>query len=306
VLSKTLALSLAAAALAMPAAARPLPHGVEVMIRKAAESGDPAVLAAVWQVARQANPESVAEIEAAAKGRPAQPPVKPPPIRRIAAVAAAPARAPAWKGSVELGGALSTGATQVTGGYGAVDVTHVAGRWRDRLVGRGDYQKTDGDTSTERLSLAYEPRLDLSSATYAFGLTQYEHDRIQGYDSRYTVGAGLGLEISRNPALKLALDFGPAVRVTRRYDGPGEDATLAARGGVKLKWLPTERVTLSEESALYADDGQTSAKSLTSLDTMLFGPLKARLSYDVSYEKNPSLAGPMLATTTRATLLYSF
>jgi putative salt-induced outer membrane protein len=300
--SKTFILALAAAsAVGAPAVAKPLPEGVTAMIRKAAEAGDPAVLAAVLQVARQANPESLAEIDAAAKPEPAGAAVK-----RIAGAAAAPAAPPAWKGSVELGGGLSTGATQATGGYGAVDITHAVGRWRDRLVGRGDYQKTDGETSTERLSIAYEPRLDLSSATYAFGLTQYEHDRIQGYQSRYTVGAGLGLEISRNPALKLALDFGPAVRVTRRYDGPGDDATLAARGGVKLKWLPSERVTLSEESALYADDGETSAKSITSLDTLLFGPFKARLSYDVSYEKNPSLEGPKLATTTRASLLYSF
>ncbi|MDE2487561.1 MAG: DUF481 domain-containing protein [Alphaproteobacteria bacterium] len=310
---KTCFLTVCASALVVlsagPALAGPLPAGVAEMIRTAAAAKDPSVLAAVVRVAKQANPDCAAQIDALAAQGAGAPPVKALRIAaeptQVGAPAPAAATAAGWKGSAELGGGLSTGATQSASSYGALDLTRALGRWRQRLVARGDYQKTDGETSNERLSVAYEPRLDLSRATYAFGLTQYEHDRIQGYSSRYTVGAGMGLQIAKAPGLKVALDFGPALRVTH-HDTSGQDTTLAARGSMSLHWLPSDRVTVSEESALYADDGQTSARSLTSLDTALFGPLKARLSYDMHYEKNPTVLGPKLATTTRASLVYSF
>lgn len=308
------ALSLAvSAALCGGAWAKPAPEPVVAMITKAAETHDSSTLATVVAIAKETNPDSLAEIDALAQAL-AVPAPEPPPHQQAAVVETAGAAekakpeiaAAGWKGSIELGGSIAQGASDVAGGYGVLDLTRAGPVWSQRATLRGDYQQTDGRTTTQRFSLAYEPRARVSDSGYAFGLAQYEHDRILGYSGRYTVGAGLGLKLSDRPSFKLAVDFGPALRLTEHRLG-GEDSAVAARGSLNFRWLPTDRVTFAQEGAVYGEEAQASAKSITSVETLLFGPLKARLSYNLQYERNPA-AGVRtgLDTTTRASLLYSF
>jgi putative salt-induced outer membrane protein len=306
--------------------ATPAPEPVAAMIAAAADSGDPATLATVVQIAKTTNPASAAEIDAlvamlAANGGPVPAPI---PVKvasaagpataptsahaSAAAKPAAPPAAPFWKGSVELGGSLEQGATNMAGAYGVLDVTRTGPVWSQRLTVRGDYQQTEGVTTTERVSLAYEPRVRLTPNRYTFGLAQFEHDTMLGYDMRYTLGAGLGLQVADRPGLKIAVDFGPALRLTERRDAT-EERAVAGRGSVNIRWAPTDRVTISQEGAVYSEPDQASAKSITSLETQLFGPLKARLSYNLQYERNPANIAAYvnpLDTTTRAALLYQF
>lgn len=307
--------------------ATPAPEPVAAMIAAASDSGNPATLAAVVQIAKATNPDSGAEIDAlvamlAANGGPAPAPDAIPmlpllPVKVASATAPAPASAPKppapppvplWKGSVELGGSLEQGATDMAGGYGVLDVTRTGPVWSQRATLRGDYQETNGKTTTERLSLAYEPRVRLSPTRYTFGLAQFEHDTMLGYDMRYTLGAGLGLQVADRPGLKIAVDFGPALRFTERHDA-GDERAVAGRGSLNIRWAPTDRVTIAQEGAVYTEPDQASAKSITSVETQLFGPLKARLSYNLQYERNPAntaAAVTPLDTTTRAALLYQF
>lgn len=306
-----LALTLSATAPAAAAAPpldplpAPLPTPVRAMIAKAAEGGDPAVLATVLSVARLANPDSLAEIDAlAAELAPAAAPAAPPPALAFADAPPAPDLA-VWKGSLELGGAVAQGRTETVGGYGVIDVSRTTPGWSQRLTWRGDYQETNGRASTQRFSLAYEPRARLSDHRYAFGLAQYEHDRFLGVERRYTVGAGLGVQLARSEALKVAVDLGPALRLTETREF-GQERAAAGRASLNIRWLPTDRVTLRQEAALYADEQQTSAKSITALETLLFGPLKGRLSYNMQYERDARVARSDLDTTTRASILYTF
>jgi putative salt-induced outer membrane protein len=307
-----------------PAQATPAPQPVVAMIVKAAESGDGATLATVVSIAKQTNPDSLSEIDALARSLAPerQTAAAPPPpavaaAPEAAAIAAAvtapaagapqePARAAlaGWKGSVELGGSLAQGESDVAGAYGVLDLLRAGAVWSQRATLRGDYQQTDGRTTTQRFSLAYEPRAKLSASRYAFGLAQYENDRMLGISNRYTVGAGLGLQLADRPDFKLAVDFGPALRLTDHRDGD-EEGSVAARGSLNFRWLATERLTIAQEGALYSEESQASAKSITSLETLLFGPLKARLSYNLQYERTPG-AARTLDTTTRASLLYAF
>lgn len=307
---RTAAVAASLLVLAAPAAdAAPLPDPVRAMIASAAAREDPAVFATVLSVARQANPDSLDEIDALAADLTAGPAAPEPEPALEVAAAAAPAAASldeaVWKGSIELGGAIAQGRTETVGGYGVIDVSRLAPGWSQRLTWRGDYQETDGRASTQRLSLAYEPRARLSPQRYAFGLAQYEHDRFLGVERRYTVGAGLGVQLARSEELKIAVDLGPALRLTETREF-GEERAAAGRASLNIRWLPTERVTLSQEAAVYADEQQTSAKSITALETLLFGPLKGRLSYNMQYERDARVARSDLDTTTRASILYTF
>jgi putative salt-induced outer membrane protein len=301
---KLLVLTLFAAALPSVSLARALPAGTEAMIVTAAQSKDPAVLAAVVSVARKANPDSGAELDALL----AQVSHMGKTVKILAKPAAPKAPPPApvgWKGALELGGALATGPHDVAGGYASIDLTRSSLRWKHRFTARGDYQETDSNRSTDRFSLAYEPRVTLSDTAYGVGIAQIEHDKILGLESRYTLGAGLGLRLPDDAPVKLTVDIGPAVRLTNRVGQPQETA-VSARGSLNLRWLQSERLTVSEESAIYTDREQTSARSSTALDTLLYGPLKARLSYNLQYERNPLSGFSGLSSTTRASLLYSF
>lgn len=298
------------------AQAAPPPEAVRAMIERAVAGGDPATTAAVVRIARETHPDSAAEIEALAAApapvssadsaqdsAPGQPPASD--AVAVAAVTTQPPQPAVWSGSAELGGSQATGSSDVLGAYGAVDLTRTGPVWEHRFTSRAEYQETDGRPSTQRFGLAYEPRVKLRPGLYSFGLAQYEHDRFLGYSQRYTLGTGLGLKAIDRPDLTVAGDLGPALRRTDYYLLPQESA-LAGRASVNVKWLPTERITLSQEAAVYAYGQQTSAKSVTALETRLFGPLKARLSYNLQYEHDPRLARDDVDTVTRASLRYSF
>jgi putative salt-induced outer membrane protein len=312
------------AGLVSTAHATPAPEPVAAMIAAAADSGDAASLATVVRIAKMTNPDSGAEIDAlvamlAARDEPAAAReasvltasvqavgAAPPGGAPAAPSPAGPPSMPLWKGSVELGGSMAQGSSEVAGAYGVLDVTRAGPVWSQRATFRGDYQQTDGHTTTDRLSLAYEPRARLSPDRYAFGLAQFEHDGMLGYDMRYTLGAGLGLQVADRPWLKVAVDFGPALRLTERRDA-SEERAVAGRGSLNIRWLPTDRLTITQEGAVYTEPTQATAKSITSVETLLFGPLKARLSYNLQYERNPAATnGAALDTTTRAALLYQF
>jgi putative salt-induced outer membrane protein len=304
-------------ALATPVLGAPLPEGIQAMIAKAAESDDPTVIGAVLAVARQAAPDSAAEIAAAAaeaadalaRARTAEaspqlaPPLAPPALIELPKLT--PRRRPKWNGAIELGGARIAGATDLFGVYGSVDVTRTMDDWTQRFTAKADYQETDGVKTTERFNLAYQPQLRLRPSLYAYGIGQYEHDRFLGYRSRYTVGVGAGLTLVERPDFRIALDAGPALRFTRFYDLDAEHA-VAGRGSLAIKWLPTSRITLSQEGAIYIEGAQTSAKSTTAVETLLFGPLKGRLSYDVQHERDDRINRSDVDTTTRVSLLYNF
>lgn len=286
-------------------AAQP-PRAVREMIAKAAQSDDPAVFAAVIAVAKQANPNSAAEIDALAKTAAGHEAAR----RFAAAPRSAPAApsspAPAvWKGSAELGGSHSTGTKNILALYGSVDISRVGPVWTHRLTVRDDYQRSDGVTTVERFAMGYEPRVQMASSLYGFGLTQYEHDLSLGYRDRYTLGVGLGVKLVDRPNLTVAGDLGPALRYTDYY-APDAEGTVAGRASLNIRWLPSDRLTVAQEAALYADGRQTSSRSVTSVETLLFGPLKGRLSYNLQYERDARAARSDLDAITRASLLYSF
>lgn len=294
------------------AQAEPVPEAIRAMIVAAARADDPTVFAAVVSVAKQAAPASADDIDALARSIPKD-------VAAIARAAAGdlttepdiilvtplPSKPDPWKGGVELGGSRATGVTDTLGVYGSVNMTRTGPVWTHRVTGRFDYQDTDGVRSIERYGLGYEPQVRLNTRLYSYGVAQYEHDRFLGYQDRVTVGAGFGVNPFDRSDFKLSLDAGPAFRRTD-YIGQDREATIAGRGSLNARWLPSERITVSQDGAVYLETGQTTAKSTTAVETLIFGPLKARFSYNVQFERDRRLGREDLNTTTRASLLYNF
>lgn len=283
-----------------------LPQPVRAMIDAATTGGDAATVTAVVRLAKQTNPNFVAEIDQlhnAYNGR-----VR---AEREAADRAARERLAAahildnWKGEIELGGSRATGNTESLGLYGAIALTRDGLDWRHKLNARADLQETNGARTTERINAAWQPNYKIDARLYAYGLAQYEHDPFAGFDDRYTGGAGLGYTAIATPRLNLELEGGPAFRYTEYVNEPGK-STVAGRASLNLKWKPSETLTLTQVAAVFVESGNTNASATTALDTRLFGPLRARLSYNVQYERDAPAGRDTLDTLSRATLIYGF
>jgi len=210
-----------------------------------------------------------------------------------------------WKGEAELGGSRSTGTTQSFGVVASADATREGLAWKHTLHAQAEFQQTDGVRTTERIRAWWQPNYKFSARGYAYGLAQFERDPFAGYDERYTAGTGIGYSLITGPRIKFDLEGGPAVRDTRSITG--DDSTrLVGRGSMKFNWQVSPTLQFTQTGSLYLEHGDSNVNSVTALDTKLIGALKARLSYNIQYEKDAPVGTRTLNTQSRATLVYSF
>ncbi|QAY75650.1 YdiY family protein [Sphingosinicella sp. BN140058] len=284
----------------------PLPDGVRAIIEAAIASGDAKTIETVIRLARETHPLAGAQIDDMLK------------VWRVQVAAAEAARKKEreeelaeagffdnWKGQVEIGASRSTGQTSYVGFYGSLGFNKEGLRWRHKIDARAEVQDGRNVVNTERFIASWQPNYKFGPRLYSYGLAQFESDENQGYDSRYTLGGGLGYTILTGPRAKLEFEGGPALRHVAPVDLPSE-TSLAARASVNFRWAIAPTLELKQTSAFYLEQGQSSANALTSLDAKLLGPLKARFSYDVRYEDRVGTGGSNIDTLSRATLVYSF
>ena len=299
--------------LAAPAAA--MPPEVKAMLDGALSGGDAAEIAAVAKYARLASPDDAPEIDALIAARrsgisgPER--IAPPPVQITAAPPPAGTPAPppaptiAWKGRAELGGFFATGNSRYVGATTGVNLTREEEKWRHTLVLQGDYQETEGVATRERLLASWQPRYQLGTDGFSYGLAQYEHDPFLGYTSRYTLSGGVGYRMGGEGSLTLDLEAGPAIRLTDQTIGHDE-TMIAGRGSMNFAWKPSKRLAFTQDTAVYADSQNRTLNGTTALTTKLSGPLSARLSYNIQYESNPPDGLKTTNTLSRASLVYDF
>ena len=286
-----------------------LPPAARALLEEAMQKGSPESFAAVEKLARDTYPDGAAQIDALTAENSA----------KIAEKKAADARAKAdelaaasfldnWKGEVDLGGSYTTGNSNALAIYGALKLNKEGLRWRHAFSGRVDYSKSGGILSTDKDTAAYQPQYKINDRLYIYGLGQFDRDRILGFSYRFTESAGIGYTVFPGTKLHLDLEAGPAVRETRYLgDLAGDRETrLAGRGSVNFSWKPNATVQLTEVAAIYFESDNSNITSTTSLDTKLFGPLKARFSYNITYEQDTPNVAKSFDTITTASIVYSF
>jgi putative salt-induced outer membrane protein len=283
-----------------------LPPAARALLQQAMESGSTESFAAVEKLARQMYPDGGGQIDALDAENKA----------KIAEKQAAAARAKAdalaaatfldnWKGEIDLGGSYTKGNADAVALYGAFKLNREGLRWRHVLSARADYAKSAGTLSTDKDTAAYQPQYKFDDRLYAYGLGQFDRDEILGFHYRFTEGVGIGYTVLPGSKLHLDLEAGPAVRQTR-YINQGRDTRVAGRGSVNFSWKPNGIVTLTSQTAIFVESDDTNITSTTALDTKLFGPVKARLTYNLTYENDVPGEAKSFDTVTAASLVYSF
>lgn len=320
-LSAALAFSPALASASQESVDAAMPVGISAVLENALASGDPVEIEAVSRVAKRTYPAFAELIERRlALWRTSRQTVALPPVLAINEPAAVPTRSltvPAslalptlpslvkWSGEGEAGAFANTGNAPGIGLVGGFKMLVEGSNWRIGTNARADYQETAGVVTREQYRFSAEPNYKFDERGYLFGLGQYEKDRFQGFDSRYSLSGGLGYNLLKSDEAKLSLKGGPAWRVTNPVDGERE-SVVAGLASLEAKFKLTPTLTYSQDASAYVDAEGSTFYTLAALDSRLMGKLKARLSYMVQYETAPELGRIGTDTTSRLTLVYGF
>lgn len=302
-------------ACAAPASAE-LPPAVKAMIDAAIATGEAAKISAVVDIAKQTNPDDIAEIDALHGVFLA---------RQSEAAAAEKARKDEairtaglfdnWSGRGQIGAFQSTGNSDDVGVSLALSLERTGIDWQHRLRANVDYQRSNGATSREQYLAAWEPRFQINSGLFAYSLAQYERDRFQGFASRYSVSGGLGYKVIESPTAQLSIKAGPAWRQTD-YINATDDSSLGVLAGADFDWQLARQLKFTQDADLVADSSgaaqvfigsNTVSALLTSgLEAKMTDRLTTRLSYTVDYDSNPPTGAVSTDTMTRFSLVYGF
>jgi len=308
-------LALLPLACAAPVSAE-LPQPVRAMVEAAIATGDAAKVGIVVEIAKQTNPDDVAEIDAlhavfqtrqnelAAAEK----------VSRKEEIRAASALAN-WSGRGQVGAFQASGNSDYVGATLALALERKGAVWEHRFRANVDYQRSSGETSREQYLAAYEPRYQIDESLFAYGLAQYERDRFQGFSSRYSLSGGFGYKVIDSADAQLSLKAGPSWRRVDFLNGVSEES-LGGLAGLDFDWQLARTLKFTQDADLVADAGgqatvlidanNTSVLVTSGLEAAVTDRVTTRLSYTVDYDSNPPTGAVSTDTLTRFTLVYGF
>lgn len=293
-----------------------VPPSVRAMIDAAIATGDEKKVDTVIDLARQTNPADAEELEAIRSDFRDK---KREEVQRAEKRKEKEIRSASlfdrWKGKGELGGSRSTGNSDTIGISAVLDLRRKGIDWSHHIRATADYQRTNKVTTRERYLAMYEPRYDISKDVFAYGLAQFERDRFQGFDARYSTSLGIGYQLVRSPNVDLSVKAGPAMRRTEFISG-GDETRLAALFGYDFDWKIADALKLTQNTSVVADsassgmvivDSSTTTLALnTGLEAKISKKLSTRFSYAINYDSNPPRGSEKTDTISRVTLVYGF
>jgi putative salt-induced outer membrane protein len=282
-----------------PATASPISAGARSMICKAQEQGDAAILASIFSLAADSEPDAKGEITALARdiavhGRCPLP-----------ATPAAPEPSPV-SAQLEFGLAQIAGTTDSASANAAFTLGYKTPRWTHKWRAALDYRETEGLPSYDRLLAAYDVTRALGRSAFMSAVLSFERDKSAGFFSRLTQSIGFGAKLGLAPSMKLDLSGGPSLRHVEPVGMAFNDTNLGVRGAAALDWKIAPAVTLNATTSGIFEANKGTIEAQTSLNGKLIGPISTRLQLTARYETNAYPGTAPTTTTSRATLVYSF
>lgn len=210
-----------------------------------------------------------------------------------------------WKGQIEVGAFRSTGNTDNFGVTAALKLNRKGIKWEHMIQANADYQEDRGTITREQYSASYQPRYTLNDGFFTYGRTQYERDRIQGFEDRYTLSGGLGYRVLNRPGMTLALEAGPAFRATNYVDDV-DQTTWSMLTSLDFDWTINPTIKLSQDISSYVGSDNNTFTSMTAIEAGMMKGLKAKLSYSIEHETRPPSGSLKTDTISRFSLVYGF
>lgn len=295
-LTRACCLTIVMLALGTAAIAAPVPPETERLIRAAS----PAQIDIVAAVAKTANPNSVAEIDAL--------------VASIKANAAEMRRQrlamqgffQGWAGEGQVGASITSGNTEDTAVNVGIALNREGLSWNHHFNAIADFQSSDGETTREAFRVSYQLDYRISNLWFAYGLFQWERDRFAQLDRRFTESLGVGYNVLTMAPFSLVVDGGVALRQTQYIVPDVEESDVAGRVTAKFAWDIRPGLRFTEEAGGLFGGTTSTLYSRSAITVAITGALSARASFDVNYESEPPPGVESTDTITRFALVYAF
>jgi len=282
--------------LASQASAAPVPPETERLIRAAT----PAQIDVVAAVAKTANPNSAAEIDALVAS------IKAATVEMRRQQLATQSVFQGWTGEGQVGGSVTSGNTEDTAFNVGLALNREGLMWNHHINAIADFQKTDGTTTREAFRASYQLDYRISNLWFAYGLFQWERDKFALLDRRFTESLGIGYTVLRTAPFSLIVDGGVALRQTQYIMPDREESDVAGCVTAKFAWDIRPNIRFTEEAGGLFGGTTSTIYSRSAFTVGLFGAFSARAAFDVNYESNPPPDVETTDTITRFALVYSF
>ncbi|APZ42313.1 hypothetical protein BW247_03765 [Acidihalobacter ferrooxydans] len=211
---------------------------------------------------------------------------------------------PRLKGSLSLGGVLTSGAGNTSSGNGKLELRYRYLRWCNRATLSALYAAQNGVATARRYAASDTLRYGLSARRFLFANVAGLQDRFAGYDYQFAQTAGYGLRVIADGPQRLDVELGAGLVQTQEVDGApyqGAVARLAAQYRFKLN----KRTRFSQTLETLADRN-VYIQAVSALSVAVYGNLGLQLSYTVTSNTRTPPGVPKTSTISAVTMLYAF
>lgn len=212
-----------------------------------------------------------------------------------------------FAGEVEFGLTESRGNTEESSIRGKTEIDYFVEQWRHHTQLEAKYIKDDVKTKDKRVFGSYQADRKWSEKNYAFGLVEYEHDRIRGFEDQVSLALGYGHSFVPHTSATLKTEIGPGYRWNQAGEGTKE---FILRGALNYNWKMTDTSKLTEKFTVDSGGDNTISRSETAITTTVIGALAMKLSLTLTHKTHPGMDGAVkkekLDSITGVTLLYGF
>lgn len=173
-----------------------------------------------------------------------------------------------WKGEAQLGMDVRRGARDANTFFGRFKLAYERPySWAPRKSFRNgfdvsaEYGRTDGLTSSDRVSASDKIASDLTEKWYGYGLFGGGYDHVKHIDAQYEAGPGMGYHLFAKPKFSANAEIGVNYQAQFRTEWEGAEGERRAihstvedvylRLAQDLSWKPAARLTVTERLEVF-------------------------------------------------------
>lgn len=225
----------------------------------------------------------------------------------LAAALCAPAFAqdkPEWQGEGSFGAGATTGNTTTSEINAGLKITHTGELWTQTGELSGDYGKTDGVETRNRVLASGQLGRRFSERMSGFARLRYERDEFTGFEHRTFAGLGLSFDVLIEEPTTWTIQGGPGYRWDKDRTTGETEKSLGGSVGSRFKHDFNERVSLTNDTDVIIASDNTQYTNIAAVTFQVIGNLSGRLSYDVRHSTHPPPSFEKTDTATRFSIVY--
>jgi putative salt-induced outer membrane protein len=209
-------------------------------------------------------------------------------------IAAAPAAADPWKGTAELGLALSRGNAESENLNAKLDFTREQEQWLYAVsasalrsngdivvIGANGAATTTSVTTANRYELGGKIGYKVSEHMYVFGSVRYDNDDFASYQWQLIASAGVGYQFVKTDSTEFSIEAGPGARRVQpievlvatppppRLVEPDAETDLVGRLGANFRHQLTETTEITNVTLVETGGGNTFIQNDTGVSVKL-------------------------------------